>query len=194
MPFYLKATDIVDQVDGLRSVLIVPCGFCPAVSLAVRKKKPYIELFRRFMKTEVYETFIKALQRCLEEKGIRASVFKIKMPQHYVTCMWPSGRKRDLEKRARRFDAVVVLGCEAAVTSVKHHILSDDIPVIQGMDIEGIMTVHPTVRFPFNVSLSMQSVTAVKEKMSASSSETAVHSGLAMADAGVGGRLRLING
>jgi hypothetical protein len=52
MPFYLKESDIISHVAGLRFVLIVPCGFCPAASLAVREKKPYIELFRKFLKTE----------------------------------------------------------------------------------------------------------------------------------------------
>ena len=51
MPFYLKELDIVPRVDVLESVLIVPCRFCPAASLAVREKKPYIELFRKFLKT-----------------------------------------------------------------------------------------------------------------------------------------------
>jgi hypothetical protein len=71
MPFYLKASDILSQVDGLQSVLIVPCRFCPAASLAVREKKPYIELFRKFLKTEAYESFIQALKRRLEDKGIK---------------------------------------------------------------------------------------------------------------------------
>lgn len=88
MPFYLKASNIVPQVAGLRSVLIVPCGFCPAASLAVREKKPYIELFRKFWKTEAYETFIQALKIRLEEKGIKTAVFDIKLPHHYVACIW----------------------------------------------------------------------------------------------------------
>jgi len=66
MPFYLKESDILSQVAGLKSVLIVPCRFCPAVSMAVRENKPYIELFRKFLRTEAYESFIEALKHRLE--------------------------------------------------------------------------------------------------------------------------------
>jgi hypothetical protein len=37
MPFYLKELDIIPQVAGLQSVMIVPCRFCPAASLAVKE-------------------------------------------------------------------------------------------------------------------------------------------------------------
>ena len=76
MPFYLKELDIVPRVAGLRSVLIVPCRFCPAASLAVREKKPYIELFRKFLKTKAYESFIQALKGRLKGEGIKTAVFK----------------------------------------------------------------------------------------------------------------------
>jgi hypothetical protein len=49
MPFHLKDRDISSDIAGVHSALIVPCRFCPAASLAVRQKKPYIALFRRFI-------------------------------------------------------------------------------------------------------------------------------------------------
>ncbi len=51
MPFYLRDRDISVDISNVGSVLIVPCRFCPAASLAVREKKPYIELFRTFLRT-----------------------------------------------------------------------------------------------------------------------------------------------
>ena len=92
MPFYLKELDITPQVAGLQSVLIVPCGFCPAASLAVQEKKPYIELFRKLLRTESYDLFIRALRSRFEESGIKTEVFENKLPHHYVSCMWTSGR------------------------------------------------------------------------------------------------------
>lgn len=74
MPFYLKESNILPQVAGLTSVLIVPCRFCPASSLAVSEKKPYIELFRKFLKTAAYESFIQALKRRLNNEGIKTAV------------------------------------------------------------------------------------------------------------------------
>jgi len=171
MPFYLKESNIVPQVAGLQSVLIVPCGFCPAASLAVRENKPYIELFRKFWKTEAYESYIQALKRRLEEKGIKTVVFDIKLPHHYVTCMWTSGRRRELAKRAAEFEGVVVLGCEATVEIVRDSIRSTNCRVIQGMEGEGIMNVVPTVSFPFNISLEVQGITSVIKKASKESHE-----------------------
>jgi hypothetical protein len=161
MPFYLKESNIVPQVAGLQSVLIVPCRFCPAASLAVREKKPYIELFRKFLRTEAYELFIQALKRRLEEKGIKTAVFDSKLPHHFVACMWTSGRRRKFAKRAAEFEGVVVLGCEATVDIVRDSISSTDCRVIQGMENEGIMSVLPTVSFPFNISLEVQGITSV---------------------------------
>jgi len=96
MPFYLKKSEILPQVAGLRSVLIVPCRFCPAASLAVTENQPYIELFRRFLRTQAYESFIQDLKLRLEDEGIKTAIFDSKLPHHYVACMWTPGRRRQL--------------------------------------------------------------------------------------------------
>ena len=161
MPFYLKERDILPQVAGLQSVLIVPCRFCPAASLAVREKKPYIELFRKFLKTEAYESFIQALKRRLEDQGIKTSVFRSRLPHQFVACMWTSRRRRKLARRAAVFDGVVVVGCEATVETVRDAIGPADCRVVQAMETEGIMNVLPTVSFPLNISLHVQGITSV---------------------------------
>lgn len=161
MPFYLKEADIIPQVAGLRSVLIVPCWFCPAASLAVREKMPYIELFRRFLRTQAYERFIKGVKRRLEGEGIRTAVFDSNMPHQYAACMWTAKRRSALAKRAAAFEGVVVLGCDATSQLVRKAIEPAGCRVIQGMEIEGLMSIVPTVRFPFNVSIELQSLTPV---------------------------------
>ncbi|MHC4974271.1 MAG: hypothetical protein ACYTG3_18270 [Planctomycetota bacterium] len=162
MPFYLKELDVLPQVAGLSSVLIVPCRFCPAASMAVREKKPYIELFRRFLRTEAYESFIKELRRRLEDEGVETAVFDGKLPHNFLPCMWTVGRRRKLAKRAATFDAVVVLGCEAAAEVVREALGSTNGRVIHGMEAEGIMWVVPTLKFPFNISLEAQGLTPVE--------------------------------
>jgi hypothetical protein len=162
MPFYLKESDILPQVAGLQSALIVPCRFCPAASLAVRENKPYIELFRKFLRTEAYESFIQTLKHRLEGEGIKTVVFDSKLPHQFVACMWTSGRRRELAKRAVEFEGVVLLGCDAACETVYEATRSADCRVIQGMEVEGIMNVVPTVSFPLNISLAVQSMTSVK--------------------------------
>ena len=158
MPFHLKDRDISSDIAALRSVLIVPCRFCPAASLAVREQKPYIELFRSFLRTAAYESHIQRLQSRLEGQRIRTRVFDSKWLHHFVACMWTSARRNHLAREAAGYDAVIVLGCDAAVASVRSS-LPSDYRVIPGMEVEGIMSVIPTVHFPFNVSLEVSSTT-----------------------------------
>lgn len=163
MPFCLKDRDISSDLAGVRSVLIVPCRFCPAASLAVREKKPYIALFRSFLRTRSYESYIQALKSRLESKGIRTGVFDSKLPHQFVVCMWTSARREDLAKHAAGYDAVLVLGCDAAVETVRSALQPSPCRLIPGMEVEGIMTVVPTLHFPFNISLEMSSLTRVLE-------------------------------
>jgi hypothetical protein len=166
MPFYLKESNPFPQLAGLHSVLIVPCRFCPAASLAVREEKPYIELFRRLLRTEAYESFITALKRRLEDQGIKTVVFESRLLHQFVACMWTSKRRRDLATHAAKFDGVVVLGCDAMVEAVRDSVESTGCRVIQGMEIEGLMNVIPTVSFPLTLSLELKGVTSVGERPS----------------------------
>ena len=162
MPFYLEPNDIASGTAGLRSVLIVPCGFCPAASLAVSNNKPYVELLRSGWRTRAYETFIRNLQRRLEGQGVRTAVFNMKLPHRFVACMWTSGSRRRLAKRADEFDGVLVLGCDGAVQTVRDSLGSSDCRVIAGMDVAGLMNAIPKVRFPLNITLEMTGVTPVE--------------------------------
>lgn len=161
MPFHLKDRDISSDIATVRSVLIVPCRFCPAASLAVRERKPYIELFRKLLRTPSYESYIQVLKSRLESEGIRTGVFDSKLPHQFVVCMWTSERRRDLARQAAGYDAVIVLGCDAAVETIRSSLQSSDRRVIPGMEVEGIMSVIPTVQFPFNILLEIGSMTRV---------------------------------
>ena len=161
MPLYLKTTNIAEQVGGLKSVLIVPCGFCPAASIAVQQDKPYFQPLRRLLKTEAYEDFIRDMKRQLAQKGLKTDVFSITLPHHMVACMWTSGRRLKLAERAAQFEGVVVLGCDAAVETVRIALTGVDCRIIQGMESEGVMNVVPKVSFPFNISLVVKGLTSV---------------------------------
>ncbi len=63
MPFHFEEKDMGQEVDGLESVLIVPCRFCPAASAAVRNDEPYIDFPRNFLKTESYEKLIDKVKK-----------------------------------------------------------------------------------------------------------------------------------
>ena len=161
MPFYLRHLDCAPEAAGLESVLIVPCRFCPAASLAVREDKPYLVPFRRLLRTEAYESYIQTLRHRLEEEGIKTAVFDSRLLHQFVACMWTARRRRDFTKRAAEFEAVVVLGCDAMVDMVSDALRETDCRVIQGMEIEGLMNVLPHVGLPFNLALELQGVTPV---------------------------------
>jgi hypothetical protein len=171
MPFHLKDREISSDLAGVRSALIVPCRFCPAVSLAVRERKPYVELFRTFLRTPSYESYIQALRSRLEGEGITTGVFDSRLPHQFVVCMWTSGRRNDLARQAAGYDAVIVLGCDAAVETARS-CLPASCRVVPGMEVEGIMSVIPTVQFPFNISLEVSSLTRVRQPHAGASSAT----------------------
>ena len=161
MPFYLKDRDISSDIATVHSALIVPCRFCPAASLAVKERTPYIELFRKLLRTPSYESYIRLLTCRLESAGIRTRVFDSKLPHQFVACMWTSARRKELARKAAGYDAVIVLGCDAAVETVRSSLQSTGCRVVPGMEVEGIMNVIPALRFPFNISLEVSSVTRV---------------------------------
>jgi len=158
MPFYLDEQEVVSHVDGLESVLIVPCRFCPAASAAVRSGEPYIEFPRSSLQTASYERLIARVKADLEDLGIRADVFKSHLVHQFVLCMWSSKRRRKLARRARDYDALVVMGCEAAVDTVRDAIKPSDCRVIQGVKTEGVMSIQPRFSFPATVRLELQGV------------------------------------
>lgn len=162
MPFYLKEADILPEIAGLSSVLIVPCRFCPAASLAVKEDKPYFEPFRRLLRTEAYESYIQDLKSRLEQKGIETDVFDSKLPHQFVACMWTERRRKAFARRASQFDAVLVLGCEAAVATMRDALGSTDCKVIGGMEEEGIMNVVPVVSFPGKLSLEVKGISPTR--------------------------------
>lgn len=158
MPFSLHETDIVPEVAELKSVLLVPCRFCPAASMAVASDEPYIEFHRRLLKTAPYERLIEKMKRSLEERGIRTGVFRSTLLHQFVLCMWTSRRRKNLLERAREYEALVVIGCEAAVDTIRDAVKSTGCRVIQGMKTEGIMSIQPKFNLPGTIRLDLQGV------------------------------------
>ena len=159
MPVYLKDIDECPELESFKSVLIIPCRFCPAASMAVRTNRPYFEFLRRFFKTVSYEELIETIKSKLEKKGIKTDVFKSRWLHQFVVCMWTSSRRKKLLKRARKFEALVVLGCEAAADTIHDAVKTTSCKVFQGMRTEGIMSIKPLFHIPCNMSLELNNVT-----------------------------------
>ena len=158
MPIYLKDVDVVAEVANFQSALIVVCRFCPAASLAVRNDKPYIAFFRSLLKTEPYEALVDNMQSRLKKEGLKTDVFKGNL-LNYLICLWTSGWRKKLIKRASHFEAVVVMGCESAYESVQEILQWSACEVFHGMESEGVLNAIPKVRLPLNISFEKFKVT-----------------------------------
>lgn len=171
MPIYLKEVDVIDEVAKFKSALIVLCRFCPAASLAVRNDKPYLEFFRRLLKTEPYEALVDNMQSRLKKEGLKTAVFKGNL-LNYLICLWTSGWRKKLIKHAGQFEAVVVMGCESAYESIKEILKSTDCQVFQGMESEGVLNAIPKVHLPLNISFEKFRVTPMIYQGKQSEQET----------------------
>ena len=159
VPVYLEDIDDFTELEQFKSVLIVPCRFCPAAGMAVKAKRPYFEILRRFLRTAPYEEFIRSLKSHLVEKGVRADVFESRWLHQFVVCMWTARRRKKLLKRARGYEALVVLGCEAALDTICDAVKSAPCHVFKGMRTEGIMSIKPFFQLPCNLSLELNGIT-----------------------------------
>jgi len=152
MPIHFNYLDIVSEVEGLSSALIVPCIMCPAATVAVREKNPFLQLFRSVLKSAPLEQYIKALQARLREKGVNTNVFKSLLYHHWFMCMWTSGRRKKLQEYAKQYEAAIVLGCDSATETVRDSVKSSDCKVIEGMKVAGIMNAKLSFSLPGNIS------------------------------------------
>ncbi len=152
MPIHLEDLDVVSEVAGLRSALIVPCNMCAAASVAARENKPFIQFFKSFLTSAPFAQHIRDLQARLRERGVDAHLFRSNLPHQWFLCMCTSGRRKKLERYARHFDAAIVLGCVSAVETVRDSVASTNCKVVPGMVATGVMNAKLRVRLPGNVS------------------------------------------
>jgi hypothetical protein len=159
MPVYLKDIREYQKLESFESILIVPCRFCPAASLAISNDEPYLNFFRHLLQTAAYERYIHTMKSELEKRGVKADVFKSRLLHQFIVCMWTSRRRAKLRKQAKRYDALVVLGCEAAVQTITDSLDDLSIQVVQGMRTEGIMSILPRFQWPGRIMLQINCIT-----------------------------------
>lgn len=151
MPIHFEDQDVVSEVAGLRSALIVPCNLCPAVTVATREHRPFMRFFRNPLRSAPFEEYLKTLQSRLSEEGVSTKVFRSNLYHQWFMCMWSSRRRRKLEKQAKNHDAVIVLGCDSATETVRD-VVPADVKVIEGMKTAGIMNGRMSFRLPGDLS------------------------------------------
>jgi hypothetical protein len=148
MPIHLDDLDVVSQVAGLDSVLIIPCNLCPAVTVAVRENQPFMNLLRSILKSAPFEDYIKTIQSKLEKRGVKTKVFKSLLYHKWFMCMWTSGQRRKLQKYLKKYEAAIVLGCDTATETVINEAKYTNCKVIEGMEVTGLMNAKLNLRFP----------------------------------------------
>jgi len=171
MPIHFNDLDVVSEVAGLSSALIVPCNMCPAVTVAAREEKPFIQFFRSFLKSIPFEQHMRALQSRLREKGVNTKVFKSYIPHQWFLCMWTSRRCKKLQKYAKQYEAVIVLGCDSATETVRDSVKSTDCKVIEGMEVAGIMNAKLRFHLPCNISFEDCSIIPISNQEEQSEAE-----------------------
>lgn len=152
MPIRLEPLDLAADLEAFKSVLIVACPMCPAASMAMLKQQPFIEFFKHGFKTQALEDYIAGVRKTLEQRGIRSDAFTMRLP-HPLMCLWTAGQRRRLHRRARGFEAVLVLGCYSAAHTAKLTLEDTDCRVFQGMKEVGLANATVRAGYPFTVTL-----------------------------------------
>ena len=157
MPVHLEPLDVAADLQDFRSVLIVSCPVCPPMCVAMQQNSPFIELFKRGLKTGAFEDYIQSIREPLEQRGVRTSAYSIHLPTPMM-CLWTEWQRNRLLKRARDYEAVVVLGCDSAAYTAEEVLKGSDCQVIQGMQMVGTTNATLKVRFPLKIELDMHCV------------------------------------
>jgi len=152
MPIHLDEIDVVPEVEGLNSALIVACNMCAGASLAMRENKPFIQFFKSLLKSPPLERYIKRLKSQLSKKGVKAEKFKGGVIQQFFLCLWTSRQRNKLQTHAKEYEAVIVLGCDSAIETVRDSVKGTDCKIIKGMEVAGIMNTKPKFCLPCNIS------------------------------------------
>ncbi|MBW2471628.1 MAG: hypothetical protein JRE18_06065 [Deltaproteobacteria bacterium] len=139
------------EVTGLSSALIVPCYMCPAVSVAIRKNKPFMQFFRSVFKSPPFEAHLREMQSCLKARGVKTEIFRSLFYHQWFLCIWTAARRKKLQKKMKLYDAVIVLGCDSATETIRDLVESMDCKVIEGMKTAGITNAKPQFRLPCDV-------------------------------------------
>ena len=152
MPFHLEPIDFSDELRGYASVLIVSCPVCPPISLATDTDSPFMEFFKHGIKTPAYEAHLSRIREDLERDGIKTGVFTSHFPSA-AACLWTSGQRNRLLKRAAGYDAALVMGCESTRYTVADTLKETDCDVILGMELVGVTNAVLKFRFPQTIRL-----------------------------------------
>ncbi len=150
MPVNVTPRDVSADLAGFDSVLVASCPVCPPMCLAMQKKEPFIEFFKHGIKTSAFEDYIQSIRDALAERGVRTGVFSIHTPTPMM-CLWTKRQRERLLKRARDYEAVLILACDSGTESAVDALKDTDCQIIQSLEMSGVINATTSIRFPFTV-------------------------------------------
>lgn len=153
MPIHLDNLDIIPEVEGADSVLIVACNMCAGASLAMIENTPFLEVFRSFLTSPPLEKYIQRLQFLLSERGVKSKWFKGGVIQQFFLCLWTARQRNKLQEYGKNYEAVIVLGCDSAIETASNALKGTGCRVIKGMKVGGIVNTKTKFHYPCNLSL-----------------------------------------
>ena len=158
MPIHLEELNVVSEVEGAGSSLIAACNMCAGASLAMGEDKPFLQFFKSRLKSPPLEKYIERLKSQLLENGVEATKFEAGVVQQFFLCLWTSRQRKKLQDQAKQYDAVIVLGCDSAIMTVRDSLNGTNCRVIQGMEVAGIMNTKTKFHWPFDISFERSKV------------------------------------
>ena len=159
MPLHLEPVDVMDDVGDARSVLIVACPVCPPVSLAMQTDTAWLDIFRHGVRTEAFDQLIDEVRASFHDRGIRTGATTLYAPSPMM-CIWTRGQQRRMRRRARGYDAVVVLGCASAAVSVERALAGTGCRVVLAMRLTGLTNALARFERPSRVLLAEKAIIA----------------------------------
>ena len=152
MPVNLTPKDVSAELAESDSVLIASCPVCPPMCVAMQNDAPFIEFFKHGIKTAAFEGHIRSIRDSLTKRGVRTGVFSIHTPTPMM-CLWTESQRRRFLKRAKDYDAVLVLACDSGTVSARDALEGTDCSVVQALQMDGVVNATTTIGFPLVVSM-----------------------------------------
>ena len=157
MPVHLEPLNVTANLEKFRSILIVSCPVCPPMCVAMQQNAPFIEFFKTGLKTGAFEDLIQSIREPLEQHNISTGVYSIHIPTPMM-CLWTDWQRNRFLKRAKDYEAALVLGCDSATYTVQQVLKDTECQVIPGMKMIGITNATLKFRFPLTIELQMNNV------------------------------------
>jgi hypothetical protein len=68
-----------------------------------------------------------------------------------MMCLWTARQRKRLRKRAKDYEAVLILACDSGTESAKDALKDTGCKVIRSLDMDGVINATTSIHFPLTV-------------------------------------------